>query len=228
MNGSKLQIRVDADPSRTLDVETCSSITIGRGAECQIRIEADPEISRYHCRLEVNPPFCRMIDLGSRNGTFVNDRRVSEALMHDGDVLRCGQSQISLQVIDAADGDATVIKAVTPDLELPSLLGGYSIVREIGRGGMGRVLLAKHRSTGRPAAIKVLIPEFSADASRLAMFVREASVLSRLKHPRIVSVLDFGIQDEWPYLVLEYIPTLSIPDLLKQSSLQERTRLACR
>ncbi|OAI57915.1 hypothetical protein AYO47_00035 [Planctomyces sp. SCGC AG-212-M04] len=228
MSTSRLLFRVEHDSARSLTVDRCCSITIGRGAECQLRFETDPEISRFHCRLEVNPPFCRMTDLGSRNGTYVNESRASESLLNNGDVFRCGRTRISLEVIDAAGCDETLIKPMSPDFEVPDVLAGYSIVREIGRGGMGRVLLAKHRSTGRPAAIKILIPEFAAEAAGLAMFVREASVLSRLKHPRIVSVLDFGIQDHLPYLVLEYVPTLSIPDLLKQSSPNDRIRLACR
>jgi serine/threonine protein kinase len=149
-------------------------------------------------------------------------------VLSSGDVLRCGRSRVSLEVIDAANGDDTVIKTPAPDVALPDMLAGYSIIREIGRGGMGRVLLGKHRSNGRPAAIKVLIPEFAAETGQLAMFVREASVLSRLRHSRIVSVLDFGIQDSWPFLVLEYVPALSLLEFLKQSDPRDRIRLACR
>lgn len=196
MSQPRLRFAVAGEPARTLVIDRMCSMTVGRGAGCQLRFESDVEISRFHCRLEVNPPFCRVIDLGSRNGTFVNEARVAESILNNGDVLRCGTTRVSVEVIHLAAADETVIKSVAPDIEVPNLLAGYAIVREVGRGGMGRVLLARHRITGRPAAIKVLIPEFTAEATKLALFVREASVLSRLKHPRIVSVLDFGIQDQ--------------------------------
>lgn len=230
MSRPTLNFHVQAGPPRTLVVDSCRSITIGRAPECQLQLESDPGLSRFHCRLEVNPPFCRLIDLGSSNGSYVNDKRVTDSILEHGDVFRCGSTAIRVEIAKAGDENfaTTFIQPATTSNALPPTLGGFSIVREVGRGGMGRVLLAKHTVTGKRVAIKVLIPEFAADAASLALFVREASVLSRLKHPRIVSILDFGIQDQWPYIVLEYVPVISIDELLKQSGPVDRTRIACR
>ncbi len=63
------------------------SMVIGRQADCEISIPSD-EISRRHARLEVTPNGVRVEDLGSSNGTYVNDKRVENAMLKVGDELR--------------------------------------------------------------------------------------------------------------------------------------------
>lgn len=63
------------------------SMVIGRQADCEISIPSD-EISRRHARLEVTPNGVRVEDLGSSNGTYVNDKRVENAVLKVGDELR--------------------------------------------------------------------------------------------------------------------------------------------
>ncbi len=86
-------------------------------------------------------------------------------------------------------------------LEIP----GYSIEREIGRGGMARVYLAVQKKFGRLVAIKVVSPEYTADPSFGKRFVREARIIAQLSHPNIVQVHDAGVNDQCYYLVMEYL-----------------------
>jgi eukaryotic-like serine/threonine-protein kinase len=89
--------------------------------------------------------------------------------------------------------------------EVPSL-PGLDIVREIGRGGMGRVLLARHAGLGRDVAVKVLSIEVAAEPEFRARFDREAKTLARLDHPGIVRVHDFGTTAEGEaFLVMELV-----------------------
>src|SRR5690349_504743 len=83
-------------------------------------------------------------------------------------------------------------------------LGHYHLQRLLGRGAFAEVYLAQHRYLEVPAAIKVL--HVSMDQQAQEQFVREARTLARLRHPHIVRVLDFGIENETPYLVLDYVP----------------------
>lgn len=139
-----------------------------------------------------------------------------------------------MRMIRASEAPDSPVGAVTPaelkelDPKVPSSLGAYTIVREIGRGAMGRVLLATHSKTGRQVAIKLIMTETEADGSRIGLFVREAAVLSRLKHRRIVEVLDFGMLDHRPYLVLEHLPIVSLDDVLSPMSVAGRIRVLCR
>ena len=82
-------------------------------------------------------------------------------------------------------------------------LGQYRLLRQLGQGSFAAVYLAEHHYLERPAAIKVLhmrMQRTSHDAFR-----REARTIARLQHPHIISVYDFGIQDDVPYLVMEYL-----------------------
>ncbi len=86
-------------------------------------------------------------------------------------------------------------------LEIP----GYSIEREIGRGGMARVYLAVQRKFGRLVAVKVVSPEYTADPTFGKRFVREARIIAQLSHPNIVQVHDAGVNEQCYYLVMEYL-----------------------
>src|SRR5262245_34526693 len=62
-------LHIAGDQPHELAIDIPRQITIGRGSECQIQLTNDPEASRFHCRLAVAPPHCRVVDLVSRNGT---------------------------------------------------------------------------------------------------------------------------------------------------------------
>lgn len=68
----------------------------------------------------------------------------------------------------------------------------YTLLRELGRGGMGAVYLAQDGATGGLVALKVMLPKIAADAEARARFLREAKVTSELRHPNIVAVHDVG------------------------------------
>lgn len=84
-------------------------------------------------------------------------------------------------------------------------ISNYIIKEFIAEGGMGSVYLCEHETLGRKAAVKILHPEYAANKEVISRFKREAKTLSELKHPNIVEILDFGVQDEKPFLIMEYI-----------------------
>jgi eukaryotic-like serine/threonine-protein kinase len=86
-----------------------------------------------------------------------------------------------------------------------ALGGKYVIKRLIGRGGVGLVYLADQLDVDREVVVKVLSPTWSDDDEALARFEREARRLSGLKHPNIVTMLDFGKEGRRAYLVMEYL-----------------------
>jgi serine/threonine protein kinase len=89
-----------------------------------------------------------------------------------------------------------------------SYLGHYEIVRPIGRGGMGVVYEAKHRTLGRRVAVKVLHASEAARPGadvRSERFMREGRAAASVQHPHVVDVFDFGVDDGVPFLVMELI-----------------------
>lgn len=85
-------------------------------------------------------------------------------------------------------------------------LGNYRIVARIGRGGMATVYQAYQPALERYVAIKVLHRQLAEDDPQFVKrFQREAKAVASLRHPNIVQVFDFGVDDEVPYMVMEYV-----------------------
>ncbi len=83
-------------------------------------------------------------------------------------------------------------------------LGHYRLLRLLGQGSFAEVYLGEHLYLERPAAIKVLHTRLISDD--VDKFRAEARTIAHLQHPHIVQVLDFGLDDQTPYLVMEYTP----------------------
>jgi serine/threonine-protein kinase len=104
----------------------------------------------------------------------------------------------------------------------------YTVEREVARGGAGRVFLARTLE-GRAVALKVLHPELvvTATADR---FLREIKTLSRLEHPHVAKLLDYGERDWLVYLATAYIegPTLKEHILrVRRVSVEDAVRIGC-
>lgn len=85
---------------------------------------------------------------------------------------------------------------------------GYTIIRRLGSGGMGEVYLAQHPRLPRQDALKLLPPEWSADADYRARFNREADLASTLWHPNIVGVHDRGEEDGQLWISMDFVDGL--------------------
>src|SRR5437763_16474747 len=83
-------------------------------------------------------------------------------------------------------------------------LGHYRLMRLLGHGGFADVYLGEHMLLGTTIAVKLLHTQVSSEDT--VQFQQEARILASLKHPHIVRVLDFGIEEQTPYLVMEYAP----------------------
>jgi serine/threonine-protein kinase len=93
----------------------------------------------------------------------------------------------------------------------------YRLEERIGTGGFGVVFDAYDKEDNKRIAIKILSPAVSTDKRALVRFRREAIAASRLHHPGIVEILDFGIEDEGiSYIVMEYLPGRDVAVLLMQ------------
>ncbi len=93
-------------------------------------------------------------------------------------------------------------------------VGEYRITREIGRGGMGVVLLGTHVATGRAAALKFLPPELLGDEDSRRRFAREANYAASLGHPNIVSLYEAGEDGGVHYMAMQYVPGGDLGKLL--------------
>jgi len=97
---------------------------------------------------------------------------------------------------------------------LPAAIGPYQIQRELGRGGMGVVYLARDSRLNRQVAIKALPAHLAQDPDRLARFQREAKVLASLNHPGIGAIYGLEEADGHQYLILEFVEGETLADRL--------------
>jgi eukaryotic-like serine/threonine-protein kinase len=96
-----------------------------------------------------------------------------------------------------------------------ALAGEYSLDREIGRGGMGVVYLAREVRLARPVAIKVLPPALSADPELRASFLREAQTAAALTHPNIVPVYAAGERGGFVYIVMAFVEGTTLGERIR-------------
>jgi len=87
----------------------------------------------------------------------------------------------------------------------PQPVPGYEMIKLLGRGGMGCVMLARSEKTGRAVAIKTLLPEVAVTDQAVRRFVREIEVAAALDHPNIVRYLESGTHNGAVYLVTEFV-----------------------
>ncbi|MEC7810574.1 MAG: Stk1 family PASTA domain-containing Ser/Thr kinase [Actinomycetota bacterium] len=91
----------------------------------------------------------------------------------------------------------------------------YELHRQIARGGMADVYLARDLLLDRPVAIKVLFDQFSKDKQFVERFRREAQRAANLNHPNIVSVFDWGEERGTYFIVMEYVEGRSLAEIIK-------------
>jgi serine/threonine protein kinase len=96
----------------------------------------------------------------------------------------------------------------------PLRIGGYEVIEEIGRGGMGVVYKARQIGLNRPVALKMILAGSHAGEAMLARFKLEAETIARLSHPNIVQIYDVGEHDGRAFIALEFIEGGSLADKL--------------
>jgi eukaryotic-like serine/threonine-protein kinase len=115
--------------------------------------------------------------------------------------------------------DGQTLRSSSPGSDLVGqvVADRYHVVKKLGEGGMGQVYLAEHVKMGRRSAIKVLSPTMMHDPEAVARFNREAANASRISHPNVCAIYDFGeTPDGLIYLAMEFIEGEPLTDRLEQ------------
>ena len=138
--------------------------------------------------------------------------RLLGANAEDASFLEPPHSEFDAQILPSS---STSLPQGLEGLDLTGeQLGEFMLLRELGRGGMGVVYLARQSGLERLAAVKLLLPIYRARPDLLERFRREALSLSRLRHPAIASILSFGEERGLAYYAMEYVDGPSLRELL--------------
>ena len=110
-----------------------------------------------------------------------------------------------------------------PDARIGRVLDGrYRLDERLAAGGMGVVYRAERLGLARQVAVKFLHRSSAFVPGHRARFEREAAAMSRVTHPNLVSIIDFGSTDDIPYLVMDYHPGVSLRRALKSGAMEPR------
>ena len=172
------------------------------GRERGVDLHADtPLLSRRHARLTINYDHLLLEDLGSSNGTFVNDRLVAEPTrLFPNQSIRLGPD-ITLEVrrqraptepgISLAPAQAAIARHLPEELLAEKR---YAIGGVIAQGGMGAILDARQRAIDRTVAMKVMLA--TGDEADVLRFIDEAKITGQLDHPNIVPIYELGVDEQ--------------------------------
>ena len=103
----------------------------------------------------------------------------------------------------------------SPPQERPIEFGRYQLQRELGRGGMGVVYLARDSQLGREVALKALGSRLAGSDRARSRFEREIRAIAHLKHPHIVPIYEVGESDGVPYFTMEYVEGRTLGAVLR-------------
>ena len=119
---------------------------------------------------------------------------------------QCGTEYELDQRFCPKDGSTLKSQNAAADLVGTIIADRYHVLRKLGEGGMGTVYLAEHVKMGRRSAVKVMNPAMVNDADAISRFNREAANASKISHPNVAAVYDFGETSEGLiYLAMEFV-----------------------
>ena len=226
-NDFKLTFLVESGPLKwsKFSIDEAMLCIVGREFDCTLRIDSS-SVSRHHCLIEVKPPHVFVKDLGSTNGTFVNERQLNDfedaKELHNGDKLRIGDNSTSVILPNRVSSEDTqsaktnvLMDGKNYAQQVP--IHGYHVKKELGRGGAGVVYLAEHETTGAEVAVKIMLPNVKVSTIEREMFFREIDLTKDLKHENVVRVSDFGYSNDIFFFALEFCNRGSVLSMMTEN-----------
>ena len=185
--------------------------------------EMTPEQQRRVARV-----FEAAVDLdASRAGTFVAAEAADDAAVRDEVLsLLASHSRVGAFLQQPIADAAPELFADDPALPPGTTVGPYAIVRELGRGGMGRVYLATDSRLGRTVALKALAPELLRDPAQRERLRREARAAASLSHPGICTVYALEEVGGELYIATEVVDGHTLRDEMASGPRRSRDVLA--
>ncbi len=213
------------DQGRTISLEEGQRLVIGRGEAAEARL-ADPFASRTHCCVEEDRGAFLLSDAGSRGGTFVNGRQITQHELKPGDVIRIGQTELRFR-LEGAEEDTTML---APGLSKPKpapkvaplqdlvgkTLAHYEIREKLSVGTSGMVFRARDAEHDRAVALKVLWPETSKNDEEVQRFVRAMKTMMPVRHPNIVELYAAGKTGPYCWLAMEHVEGENLTQVIQR------------
>jgi serine/threonine protein kinase len=226
----QLLVTAGPDKDKIFTVQPGINLMLGRNPQCHYQLN-DPSVSRAHCQVLLDGEQVTVIDNNSSSGTHVNNKKVARQTIKLGDVIKVGNSELSLQMGDfplqAAMGGvhAASTPAVSPAHpkvdQLASLVGKtlshFEIHHVLGQGHTSMVFFANDTQHGnRPVALKVLLPEFSKNDEEMQRFIRAMKTMLPLRHPNLIALYGAGKTGAYCWSAMEYVAGETLTQVIQR------------
>jgi WD40 repeat protein/serine/threonine protein kinase len=162
---------------------------------------SEAELARAIAHLGVCPACCHRIDELAAGDALIT--RLQRSAASEQDPLAGPDERRS--AVHALRRRQEIRSAASAIIPLPKQVGDYNILAEVGRGGMGLVYKARHRSLHRLAALKMVLAGEFASTSQQLRFRLEAELVARVQHPNIVQLYEIGTYEGRSFLALEWV-----------------------
>ena len=161
----------------------------------------------------------RTVELGADGATHMLTPAPSKRGSSVFQETSAGVAQLAKQLVDRATLTAFQAERVYQGAAQSLLFGDYVILDEIGAGGMGRVVKARHRTTDRVVALKILGQTATQSPELVKRFHREVKATARLNHPNIVTAFEDGEVDGVYFFAMEYVDGRDFRTLVERDGL---------
>jgi serine/threonine protein kinase len=197
---------------RTLREFLLGQLSLEHAAQVEAWLSSDPAATDTLCRLTVDDPLTQAL-ADTASVEMVPARTIEWIIPSVLQELGSGNTPSP----DSAQPTPFLPrKSPTATPPLPPKLGGYRVVREIGRGGMGVVLEADDDKLQRRVAIKVMARDRAQDPEAKARFVREARAAAAIEHENVVPIYHVGEDEDVPFIVMPLLRGESLAARLKR------------
>lgn len=143
-------------------------------------------------------PFCSFVVQSQGHETYAARSEVSDTIQF----LKPDDS-VALTLAGPPLSSESDPRLTVPDESMPATIGGYTILKLIGQGGMGRVYLARDERLDRDVAIKVLHATRAGDRSARMRFLREGRAAAAVEHPHVMTIYQVGEENDLPFIVMQ-------------------------
>jgi serine/threonine protein kinase len=197
------------------------ALVLGRHPKCKLHF-ADDSISSHHCRIFSEDEDYYVEDLGSTNGTYLNNKKISSPckLSHN-DLIGMGTIQLCFMHGKQQESDLPKRPRISTTVMEPmdygeeKRIGDYAILKKIGTGGTSEIFKCRHIVSGQIVALKILHAQSLSEVT-LQRFLSEVETCMRFDHPSIIKVIDFGIYHNQPVLATEYSDGISLEEHVRK------------
>jgi serine/threonine protein kinase len=230
MNAPEIELVFTKDGVELLRKKVCpGDYVIGREAGCTLVVAVDG-VSRKHAKLIINYENAFIEDLGSSNGTFVAERKISaKTRLFPNQAVRLGTVALQIRRLKFEhDSDpfwsaSAIVRRYLPPAFLREQK--YEIGSIIAEGGMGTVVEAQERLLRRRVAMKMM--HNSGLQEELVRFIEEAQITGQLEHPNIVPVYELGVDEEnHAFYTMKLVRGVTLHDVLQSIAQNEAATLA--